>query len=72
MKKRNTMYLRIVGYIKGYMVLEHVSAAEMAKSGHMALSTFYERLRKPEDMRLDELAGIARKMGVTIGEMMGE
>lgn len=71
MRKRDPVYLKLAGYIIGYMKTEYVSVETMAEAANISTSTFYLRLHKPEEFRISELIGVSKKMGVSIVELIG-
>lgn len=69
----NIIYNTVCANIWGYMRRNKVEGGEMAAcTGRIAKSTFYERLRQPEDFRLSELIAISKKMGISVHELLGE
>lgn len=70
-RKRNPVYIKLAGYIWGYIKTEEVTAEDLAEAAGIAMSTFYKRLSNPEEFRYSELVGIAERMGVTVGELIG-
>lgn len=72
-KGSNPAYETLSANIWGYMRTHKVGGQEMAAcTGRIAATTFYERLRQPGDFRLSELVSIAKKMGTTVSELIGE
>lgn len=63
---------RIIANIKSGMEMTHTTPSGVALAGRMAKQTLYERYKHPEQFRVCELRGIAKKLDMSVAELLGE
>lgn len=62
----------IKGNIMKYKTLENVKTKELAIAAGVSFKCMYSRLEKPEEFRIKELIKVAKKLNVSLAELLGE
>lgn len=62
----------IKGNIMKYKTLENVKTKELAIAAGVSFKCMYSRLEKPEEFRIKELMKVAKKLNVSLAELLGE
>ena len=55
-----------------YKKLNDKSEQELAIAGRMSIGTYYNRRKRPETLRLYEMIGISKALGVSLVSMIEE
>ena len=53
-----------------YKILKDKSEKELAVAGRMSIATYYNRRKRPEQLRMYEMQGISRALGVPVEAMI--
>lgn len=60
----------IKGNIMKYKTLENVKTKELAIAAGVSFKCMYSRLEKPEEFRIKELLKVAKKLNVSLVELL--
>lgn len=60
----------IKGNIMKYKALENVKTKELAVAAGISFKCMYSRLEKPEEFRIKELIKVAKKLNVSLVELL--
>lgn len=61
-----------IANMEKYRNLNDKSEQELALAGRMSTGTYYNRRNRPEYLRLYEMIGIAKALGVSLASMIEE
>lgn len=56
--------------IMKYKILENIKTKELAIAAGVSSKCMYNRLEKPEEFRIKELMKVAKKLNVSLGELL--
>ena len=70
--KTPTLGKIFIANMEKYRSLKEKSDQELALAGRMSLGTYYNRRKRPEQMRLYEMIGISKALGVPLSMMIEE
>ncbi|MEY8382313.1 hypothetical protein AALG83_04000 [Christensenellaceae bacterium 44-20] len=61
-----------IANMEKYRSLNDKDDQELAIAGRMSISTYYVRRKRPETLRLYEMIGISKALGVSLASMIEE
>ncbi len=64
LKAKLNRYEPLIILIRGTMLAKRLIAEDLCEETGLSLQSIYNRFKRPQDFRLSELSGVARRLGI--------